>query len=281
MPASSRTTRSPARQLASLRSRSPVARHTPTTALSVLLELSTEAEFFDTLPILTDAHGEDAVRQQLCHLFSGSQVDECFTRLKARSQRLVWLLCDDKGLAVIVTDLSLNEVGRFTQAFSKGNKRAELLVVEKECIKFLAMHAQRRTCTLAGLHAAHQSKLLSREMPALVAFLGPQRPLDLCRDGVPYYAELLGRSMLASPEAAQSLAEFEAKHARERVPAQPALDQLEADIVALGWAREYLLTPPKAAKYVSAGIACFGVFLLAVSLGLLGSLAVSGGTSSV
>ena len=50
--------------------------------------------------------------------------------------------------------------------------------------------------------------------------------------------------------------------ARARARTNEAVDHVEAAIMALGWARQNLVSPPAAAQYVVAGMRCFAGFLV-------------------
>ena len=60
----------------------------PASSRDVLERATTELEWYDALAALVPAHGEVAMRQVAKEFLSRSQVNECFARLKQRSQRL-------------------------------------------------------------------------------------------------------------------------------------------------------------------------------------------------
>lgn len=270
----------------SSRSKSPPSsrRSAVETPLEVLSKLTTELEFYEEMPKLEQQHGKEALDKALRQVLSGSQVRLCYKRLEERQKRLVWMhrpAPKKKGasqspseLAIIVTDHSLNEVERWESVDAKHNN------LDAAAVDFLAAHCTRGTAMVAGLDLSQKwCDQLERELPKAFDFLGGPSPLhvtkshclDLCDGGVARYAEMMGLSLLASPEvekgAPRNAREFATALRRGANPAQKtgpvdAIDHVEAAIMALGWARQNLVSPPAAAQYVVAGMRCFAGFLV-------------------
>ena len=111
--------------------------------------------------------------------------------------------------------------------------------------------------------------MLRRTLPAVMEWAGPAEPIDLASGGIPLLAALLDRPLLpasAYPDERSPLdvAAFETSMRDGRNPAMdmPAADasgyeHIEAVILATSWARERFIAPPKAAKYVTAGVLSF------------------------
>lgn len=210
----------------------------------------------------------------MLRFISKAQVKEAFTRLNERAKRLVWIECDFTiailvGVALIITDRDLNEVERHSWDISSSGS-----AVSDEIVSLLATHATQGTCRLAGVGLARQKEALERRLPAVSSFFSSEQ-LDLGYAGVQGYAQLLGRPLL--PESVvkgkvasgkpHTVGQFESAILSCRSPAvsQPpttSLDRVEGLILSLGWAREHLITPPEAAKYVAYVLNAFGALLI-------------------
>ena len=253
--------------------------------LEELATLSTERDFFDTLPPLMEKHGKDHVKEAMQQLFNPKQVKECFEEIEARAKRLAWVEWifggvrgdELRDMAVVVTDMSLNEIERW----EPGSRihTDHLSSLDAEAAGFIAAHSTPRTCRLAGVDISRRFHRLARAMPMLAAVLGPQPPLDLARGGVAGYAEAVGLAVLEG-EPGHTVDDFEAALRRGDYPSRAAarticnaIDHVEDTIVALGWARQYLIAPPAAARYVVAGLNCFAVFLVGVTVMRIGATA--------
>ena len=228
---------------------------------ATLGELTTEVQFLNALPALVAEHGRPRVLDALGKLFSRGQVKECMKRLEGRTKHLVWLSCTSADVAIIVTDLGLNEVGRGTWTLHAASS--------DEVIEFLEAHCARGTCKYAGVSMKQQLRQFARALPAAYPLIDSSQPLDLGSAGVRLFAKLLELPMLPDGQ----VGDFEAKLRAGRSPAlnQPlsketsAADRAEFAIISLGWARQHLIVPPKAAKYVTVGIAAL-FLMLAVSI---------------
>jgi len=140
-----------------------------------------------------------------------------------------------------------------TSKLSLGNVAAEALA-------FLREHCTRGTCPIAGSLLQRDLENLHRALPEVCSFL-EVASIDVCSSGVPRFAGLLGLGMLAAPQ--QTLQQFESEHRRAVVSSTGrATDDLEASIVALGWAKNNLIEPPKARPLVLAGMALYNVLLV-------------------
>lgn len=239
-----------------------------------LAKLETETDFYEALPLLLQQHGRDEVKASMQKLsLNSGQIKECLKRLEARQSHLVWLHTRTSAagalieLTILVTDQSLNELMQY--AWKKGDRQKPR---DGEIVdSFLRQHCAPGCTVAAATATAQHLQVLARELPAVRKYVGD--PLDLSSGGVPTYAALLGLPMLnasaSSPDG--SLSDFEA---RMRVGDAPTLrtplgpdargeEHCEAAICALGWARERLIAPPKAARYVTCALHALSVMLMA------------------
>ena len=202
-------------------------------------------------------------------------------------------------MAIVITTRSLDEVDRGAWLIGglKGNEEKNLLsalptsmangnghsktspltreAASAEIVELLATHCERGTCTLSGVSLGPQVEMLARVLPAVVAFIRvhpsgaihPSERCDLARSGVQQYAALLELPMLPTAEPG-ALRDFERDQrdgdVSKYVSAKSvdATDHVEAAIMSLGWARCHLIAPPKAAKYVTAGLIAMAVCIL-------------------
>ena len=223
--------------------------------------LTTEVQFLEALPPLVAQHGRAPVLEALGKLFSSGQVKECMKRLEGRTKLLVWVSCVGADVAMIVTDHGLNEVGRGTWALHAKSS--------DDVLEFLATYCAQGTCRYAGISMKPQLQKLAKAVPAAYPFINTSDPLDLGSAGVKLFAKLLDLPMLPGGD----VRDFETKLKSGQSPAlntpltkdTPAADRAEFAIISLGWARQHLIVPPKAAKYVTMGIAALFV-MLAVSM---------------
>ena len=128
------------------------------------------------------------MRQVAKEFLSRSQVNECFARLKQRSQRLAWVRCscDDDGaimeISILLTDTDLNEVDRCTVVLgslapdlaseSAGIMAAPSLSGASELIvTFLEEHCARKTAVVAGSSLNDDVAILKQDLPVVHAFL--------------------------------------------------------------------------------------------------------------
>jgi len=277
-----------------------------------LAGLDSEFEWLNALPSLVAAHGREQVDLAMGGLLTRSQQKECWKRLDAKSARLVWLrsasIADARiiEVALLVTDRALNEVERGVWVIKNELSEADVAELRSErwsddlvaevrspsslscvdasakIVAFLANYCTQGTVVLAGTSLARDYDVLERKLPAVASFLSPTARVDLGCDGVIRYAELAGKSLLAEPNIGSRVREFEAEHRRKHAcRAQPsrAMDDIEASVVALGWVREHLFAPPKAATYVMMGLASYAVIMVASLISLVlnaSNLAVDG-----
>ena len=251
----------------------------------VLERATTELEWYDALAALVPAHGEVAMRQVAKEFLSRSQVNECFARLKQRSQRLAWVRCscDDDGaimeISILLTDTDLNEVDRCTVVLgslapdlaseSAGIMAAPSLSGASELIvTFLEEHCARKTAVVAGSSLGDDVAIIKSDLPAVHAFLVTSAPIDVGRGGTARYAKLRERGLVPETKAALSSWESEHRAAQEQSDAS-SIDYLEASVVALGESRERFVARSKAAKYVAAALYATMALLLAVSAKLV------------
>ena len=62
-----------------------------------LESLETERAWLDALPVLIERHGKEQVSKEMRTFLSRSQQSECFKRLKARAEQLVWIHLAARG----------------------------------------------------------------------------------------------------------------------------------------------------------------------------------------
>ena len=253
----------------------------------VLERATTELEWYDALAALVPAHGEVAMRQVAKEFLSRSQVNECFARLKQRSQRIAWVRCscgDDDGalleISILLTDTELNEVDRCTVVLgslapdlaseSAGSIMAapSLSGASELIVTFLEEHCARKTAVVAGSSLNDDVAILKQDLPVVHAFLVTNAPIDVGRGGTARYAKLRARGLV--PETKAALSSWESAHraAQEQSDAS-SIDYLEASVVALGESREKFVARSKAAKYVAAALYATMALLLAVSAKLV------------
>lgn len=267
-------------------------------------ELGSELEFLEKVPALAKQHGEAKVKEALKTHLTGSQIKQCFKLLAARAKLLAWVELSTTGgqlveLAIIITDLSLNEVERGTWTFGVANEaqlqgaaapnaaalaaelvaevRTSKLTLEGasfEIVHFLRTHCARGTCKLAGRSIAGDKEILRRALPDVHNYLDQTSCVDLSHAGTSTFASLLELPMLSTRNTGDGPAtahDFEEEqrlsHGAGRYGTMPrdarAIDRVEHAILALAWAREKFIAPPKAAKYVTWGLHGLCVFLLA------------------
>ena len=236
----------------------------------VLSKLETEREWYEALPSLLEAHGRELVVTSAEEFLSRGQVKECLKRYDARRERLAWIhaTTSDGGrlqtLALILTDRSLNECAR--DEWDIGDVSAACQAAA-DMLGLLSEHCAAGTPIAAGVGLAPQLAAMSREMPAVHRFLAASSTLDLGSDGVQTFSTLCGQPMLGTADVRvrsgpKSASHFEADLCAGvspalRAPIPPdalAITRCEYHILALGWAREHFLEPPRAAKYVTAGL---------------------------
>ena len=120
---------------------------------------------------------------------------------------------------------------------------------------------------MAGSSVERWRDVLWARCPETVAFLHPSSTLDVCSGATRQYAALIGRPLLGSAAAPKTVEQFEAEHRRGVATdgAEPddaasgtgggagrdVIDRVETSIVALAWARTYLISPPKHRKAVT------------------------------
>ena len=249
-------------------------------SLADFARLETECDFYEALPGLIKKHGADEVKESMRSLpLTVSQIDLCFKQLAARQKNILWLHCKTSAagalndLAIVITDQSLNEVGRNTWVRINGDRQPPC--TEEMVNGFLREHCVPNCTVASGTDTARHLQVLARALPAVRQYVG-EVTIDLSRGGVCRYAELLGLPMLAaSTDATRASADgsVDSFEARMRVGDSPTLraplakdasaeDHCEAAILALGWAREHLVSPPKAARYVTLGLHAFSVLLV-------------------
>ena len=268
------------------KSRAPIDPYPIEKPRDVLERATTELEWYDALAALVPAHGEVAMRQVAKEFLSRSQVNECFARLKQRSQRLAWVRCscDDDGalteISILLTDTDLNEVDRCTVVLgslapdlaseSAGSIMAapSLSGASELIVTFLEEHCARKTAVVAGSSLGDDVAILKQDLPTVHAFLVTNAPIDVGRGGTARYAKLRARGLVPETKAALSSWESEHRAAQEQSDAS-SIDYLEASVVALGESRERFVARSKAAKYVAAALYATMALLLAVSAKLV------------
>ena len=269
------------------KSRAPIDPYPIEKPRDVLERATTELEWYDALAALVPAHGEVAMRQVAKEFLSRSQVNECFARLKQRSQRIAWVRCscgDDDGalleISILLTDTDLNEVDRCTVVLgslapdlaseSAGSIMAapSLSGASELIVTFLEEHCARKTAVVAGSSLGDDVAILKQDLPTVHAFLVTNAPIDVGRGGTARYAKLRARGLV--PETKAALSSWESAHraAQDQSDAS-SIDYLEASVVALGESREKFVARSKAAKYVAAALYATMALLLAVSAKLV------------
>lgn len=235
---------------------------------AALQDMHTEASWLEGLPALLAEHGEAPVKKAAARFLSRSQINLCFQQLEARTKRLVWVHSAMSNgriheVRLVVTDHSLNEVERGQWSLPSTDDAQEATSVE--IIQFLATHCAMNSSKWAGIAVRSTLEVIQRQLPAVFHFIDQRAPLDVGQAGVSCYADLLGLPLVEAmaSNGPMSVEAFESLVAANEGPWQNRrLEPLEIAIVALGWARQHLIAPPKAAKYVTAALHAFGVFMV-------------------
>ena len=217
---------------------------------------------------------------------SSSQRELCWKRLEERSKRIIWVDYTASAdasileLALIVTTHTLDEVERRAWTFSDGDVHSR----DTEIVAFLHEHSAERPKVAGAASLSLLLPVLKNQLPDVHAFLDCSEPLDLGRGGVRRFAALIGRGLNATATDSE-LCEFESRQTigAPAVRAQSGginasggmhgithgpMDRAEAAILSLGWARETLIEPPKAKRYVTAALYAYGAMLAALTLQL-------------
>ena len=249
----------------------------PEQPFDLLLQCTTEQQWLSVLPTLMARFGEEKVHDAATKLLSQGQLKECLKRIEAMRKRLVWMHCDATvagrlSLAILITDVSLNEVERGEWSFSSDDLACK--AASPQIVEFLATYCAQGACPIAGVSLLHLRELLRSKLPTIYSFLDHSAAIDLCDGGVERYSQLTGLPMLSGPEGRPgangigSVSEFEMALCRGQNPASQAcrlgehpIDRAEWAIVALGWAREHLLARPRASQYVTAGLTVMWVMM--------------------
>ena len=237
-----------------------------------LARLETEVEFYLALPALIEQHGPEEVKASMKSFLTRGQINECFKQLQARKTHILWIHCTFSagaltGLAILITDQSLNEVDRKSWVLLGGHACIDSIVNG-----FLQVHCAPGCKIAAATSTDRQLQVLEAELPAVRRYVGEQ-PIDLSSGGVHLYAELLGLPVLAESRRDAGDGDINAFEARMRAgesptcrtplpPEAPAEDHCEAAVLALGWARERFIAPPKAARFVTMALHALSVFLV-------------------
>jgi len=234
---------------------------------AALQAMHTEASWLEGLPALLAEYGEAPVKKAAARFLSRSQIKLCFQQLEARSKRLVWVHSAMSNgrireVRLIVTDHSLNEVERGQWSLPSSEAQEATSV---EIIQFLATHCAMNSSKWAGIAVRSTLEVLQHQLPAVFRFIDQRAPLDVGEAGVSCYADLLGLPLVEAmaSNGPMSVEAFESLVTANEGPWQNRrLEPLEIAIVALGWARQHLIAPPKAAKYVTAALHAFAVFMV-------------------
>eukprot|EP00966_Prymnesium_polylepis_P212409 4920486-Prymnesium_polylepis.2 len=243
-----------------------------------LSSFSTELEWLEGLPIAAAQHGKPAVDAVAKTLLSKSQIQQAWKAVDERRSRLVWLRGTFGSsrelleLAIILTDRGLNEVER--RVWTVGEPDAvkssplSLLDVSTQALAFLREHCTRGQCPIAGSALQRDLADLQRALPEVCSFF-ERASIDVGASGVQRYADLIGLGLLPSPK--KTLKQFEFEHRQEvnGSAAARAIDDLESSIVALGWAKNNLIEPPKARKLVLAGMAVYNLLLVIATVSVI------------
>lgn len=250
-----------------------------------LAAITTEAEFLRILPELVKSHGREEVEKALHSFLTPSQAKECFKRLASFSERITWVSCTSSAspatvttscdelagelreCSLVITDTSLNEVAR--GSWKLGASALSRSDAARQVVDFISTHSARGTSRLAGVGLARKEALLARTLPSVLECVDRHGGIDLGDGGVARFAAMLQLPLIEDapttrPPEPRTLAAFEAamRLGRSPVPNDDALDRNESAIVALGWARQHFIAPPKGAKYVTAGLYCYSALLL-------------------